>query len=104
MNITRAGSQPSNKGPADWFTGTVRVDPLFTAPAPAARPWRQGHVRARRPHGMAHAPARADADRDGGLRPGAARGRPGRGDPARRRGLVPAWRKALARRRRPPRR
>jgi len=35
MNITRAGSQPSNKGPADWFTGTVRVDPLFTAPAPA---------------------------------------------------------------------
>ena len=35
MNITRAGSQPSNKGPADWFTGVVRIDPLFTAPAPA---------------------------------------------------------------------
>jgi len=35
MTITRAGSQPSNKGPADWFTGTVRIDPLFTAPAPA---------------------------------------------------------------------
>jgi quercetin dioxygenase-like cupin family protein len=35
MNITPAGSQPSNKGPADWFTGTVRIDPLFTAPAPA---------------------------------------------------------------------
>ena len=35
MNITRVGSQPSNKGPADWFTGTVRIDPLFTAPAPA---------------------------------------------------------------------
>ncbi len=35
MNITRAGSQPSNKGPADWFTGTVRIDPLFTAPPPA---------------------------------------------------------------------
>ena len=35
MNITRAGSQPSNKGPADWFSGTVRIDPLFTAPAPA---------------------------------------------------------------------
>jgi quercetin dioxygenase-like cupin family protein len=34
MNITRAGSQPSTKGPADWFTGTVRIDPLFTAPAP----------------------------------------------------------------------
>ena len=35
MNITRAGSQASNKGPADWFTGTVRIDPLFTAPLPA---------------------------------------------------------------------
>jgi quercetin dioxygenase-like cupin family protein len=29
MEITRAGSQPSTKGPADWFTGTVRIDPLF---------------------------------------------------------------------------
>ena len=35
MNITRAGSQPSNKGPGDWFTGTVRIDPLFGANAPA---------------------------------------------------------------------
>jgi quercetin dioxygenase-like cupin family protein len=35
MEITRAGSQPSNKGPADWFTGTVRIDPLFQAMAPA---------------------------------------------------------------------
>lgn len=29
MNITRVGSQPSVKGPEDWFTGTVRIDPLF---------------------------------------------------------------------------
>jgi quercetin dioxygenase-like cupin family protein len=35
MQITRAGTQPSGKGPTDWFTGTVRIDPLFTAPAPA---------------------------------------------------------------------
>lgn len=35
MNIQRAGSRPSNKGPADWFTGAVRIDPLFSAPAPA---------------------------------------------------------------------
>ncbi|HTF62219.1 MAG TPA: cupin domain-containing protein [Edaphobacter sp.] len=35
MKITRAGSQPSGKGPTDWFTGTVRVDPLFQAPDPA---------------------------------------------------------------------
>ena len=35
MDITRAGSQPSAKGPEAWFTGTVRIDPLFQAPAPA---------------------------------------------------------------------
>jgi len=29
MEIIRIGSQPSGKGPADWFTGAVRVDPLF---------------------------------------------------------------------------
>jgi quercetin dioxygenase-like cupin family protein len=35
MEITRNGSQPSGKGSADWFTGAVRVDPLFQAPDPA---------------------------------------------------------------------
>ena len=35
MEIKRAGSQPSAKGSSDWFTGTVRVDPLFQAPDPA---------------------------------------------------------------------
>ena len=35
MNITRIGSIPSNKGPEDWFTGTVRIDPLFKADDPA---------------------------------------------------------------------
>ena len=35
MNIKRAGSQPSGKGPADWFTGTVRIDPLFQPNDPA---------------------------------------------------------------------
>lgn len=29
MEIIRLGSQPSGKGPADWFTGSVRIDPLF---------------------------------------------------------------------------
>ncbi len=29
MNIQRAGTQPSAKGPADWFTGTVRIDSPF---------------------------------------------------------------------------
>jgi quercetin dioxygenase-like cupin family protein len=35
MEIKRNGSQPSAKGPADWFTGTVRIDPLFEAASPA---------------------------------------------------------------------
>ena len=35
MEIKRIGSQPSVKGPAEWFTGTVRIDPLFGATEPA---------------------------------------------------------------------
>ncbi|MCZ3379916.1 MULTISPECIES: (R)-mandelonitrile lyase [Rhizobium] len=31
MDITRNGAQPSGKGPSDWFTGTVRIDPVFVA-------------------------------------------------------------------------
>ena len=31
MDIKRVGSQPSTKGPEDWFTGAVRIDPLFQA-------------------------------------------------------------------------
>jgi quercetin dioxygenase-like cupin family protein len=35
MEITRVGSRASNKGSSDWFTGAVRIDPLFQAEAPA---------------------------------------------------------------------
>jgi len=35
MEIKRSGSQPSDKGPAEYFTGMVRVDPLFNPPTPA---------------------------------------------------------------------
>ena len=35
MDIKRNGSQPSANGPADYFTGDVRIDPLFEAPDPA---------------------------------------------------------------------
>lgn len=35
MEIKRNGSRPSGKGPADWFTGTVRIDPQFEASEPA---------------------------------------------------------------------
>src|SRR5438067_10918380 len=35
MEIKRVGSQASSKGPAEWFTGAVRIDPLFQAQDPA---------------------------------------------------------------------
>ena len=35
MEIKRVGSQDSTRGPGEWFTGTVRIDPLFQAPDPA---------------------------------------------------------------------
>ena len=35
MEVKRSGSEASTKGPSDWFTGTVRIDPLFQTPDPA---------------------------------------------------------------------
>ena len=35
MEIKRSGSHPSGKGSSDWFTGSVRIDPLFSPPDPA---------------------------------------------------------------------
>lgn len=35
LSVARGGSQASRPGPAEWFTGRVRVDPLFAAPEPA---------------------------------------------------------------------
>ena len=35
MDIKRNGSQPSNKGPGEYFTGAVRIDPLFQENDPA---------------------------------------------------------------------
>lgn len=37
MEIKRCGSQPSSKGPEDYFTGAVRVDPLFMEAAAPSR-------------------------------------------------------------------
>ncbi len=45
MEIKRSGSQPSNKGPADWFTGNVRIDPLFEAPELSPASLRPARVR-----------------------------------------------------------
>lgn len=35
MDIKKSGSQPSSKGPEEWFTGNVRIDPLFAPKDPA---------------------------------------------------------------------
>src|SRR5260221_11742632 len=35
MEIIKSGSQPSGKGPAEYFTGTVRIDPLISPPEPS---------------------------------------------------------------------
>ena len=95
MEIKRAGTQPPAKArpsisPARC--GSIRFQPARAGPGRVA----PGHLRAGRAHGLAHASARPDPDRHRRLRPGAARGRPDRGDPARRRGLVRAGREALA--------
>ena len=71
MEIKRNGTQPSAKGPADWFTGTVRIDPLFKAPDPARV---SGSSVTFEPgaHRLAHASARPKPDRHGGPGLGAA--------------------------------
>ena len=83
MDIKRVGTQPSTKGPVDWFTGTVRIDPLFQAPDPAMV---QGASVTFEPGARTAwhtASARSDSHRHGWLRPGAALGRRDRGDPSR---------------------
>ena len=70
MQITRNGSQPSRKGPAEYFTGTVRIDPLFQAPEPA----RIAGAQVTFEPGLAHASSRPDADRDIRLRLVSSRG------------------------------
>ncbi len=64
MEITRSGLQPSSKGPAEWFTGDVIIDPLFQAPQPSKRYGRQRHVRARCSHGLAYSSTRPNVNRN----------------------------------------
>ena len=82
MDVKKNGSQPSGKGPAEYFTGTVRIDPLYQAPDPARCSLRVSRSSpARGP--MAHPSAGPDLDRDGWLRPGAELGWSGRENSAR---------------------
>ena len=72
MEIKR--SRP--KGPAEWFSGDVAIDPLFEAPEPArVRGGGERYIPARCSHGMAYPSPRADIDRYGRPRTGAALGR-----------------------------
>ena len=68
MEIKRAGSQASAKGPAEWFTGTVRIDPLFQAPDPALVQGASVTFEPGAPHCLAHASARANLNCDGWIR------------------------------------
>ncbi len=82
MDIKKVGSQPSGKGPAEYFTGTVRVDPLFNAPAPArvvgaSVTFEPAARTAWHTHLLG-----PDPDRDRWLRPGATLGWPNRGNSA----------------------
>ena len=74
MEIKRSGSRASAKGPADWFTGTVRIDPLFQAPEPAQS---AGNSVTFEPGRLAYASPRANFDCHVRLRLGSARGRSG---------------------------
>jgi quercetin dioxygenase-like cupin family protein len=76
LDIKRNGSRPSGKGSPDWFTGTVRVDPLFQPVEPARTAAAQVTFEPGARNQLAHASARADPDRDVGARVSAARRRP----------------------------
>jgi hypothetical protein len=94
MQISRSGSQPSSKGPADYFTGTVRIDSRFQASPPARVgggivTFEPGARTAWHTHPLG-------ADCHVRLRLGATGRWSQRGDPPRRRGLDPCRREALA--------
>ena len=82
MNIKRNGSQPSGKGPAEYFAGTIRVDPLFEAKDPgrargSSVTFEPGARTVWRTH-----PLGQTTDRDRRLRPGTPLGRFYRGNSA----------------------
>ena len=55
MDIQRSGAKPSGKGPAEWFTGTVRIDPLSLSLRPLAPPAMRS-LSSRAPHRVATHP------------------------------------------------
>ena len=80
MDIKTAGSRPSTKGQADYFTGSVRLDPLVEAPEPARV--RAAHVTFEPGANLlAYASPGADADRYLRQRPRSDMGRRNQGNP-----------------------
>ena len=98
MEIKRIGSQPSSQGPSDYFTGTVRIDPLFQAPAPARGVGASVTFRAWGSDRVAHPSIGANVDHHFRSRLRSTRGQSHRGHSRRRCCLVCSGRKALARR------
>ena len=99
MDIKRNGSRPSGKGPAEWFTGSVRIDPLFEAPEPAhGRGANVTFEPSARTAWHTH-PLGQTVIVTAGLGAGSALGRPCRRNQTGRRGVVSARRETLARRR-----
>jgi len=83
ISITRSGSQPSAKGPAEYFTGSVRRDPLFKVNDPSRA---SGALVTFEPGARTawhHPPTGPDTDRDGRLRLCSAMGWSNPGNPAR---------------------
>ena len=79
MAIKRNGSQPSGKGPAEWFTGNVWIDPLFQ-PTGSTRRMSPVSRSSLGPDSLAQSPTGPALDRDGWLRAGTELGRLGRKD------------------------
>ena len=97
MDIKRSGSQPSVKGPAEYFTGTVRIDPLFEAHDPARTSGASVTFEQACSDTPAHSPVGTGPDCDGWLRSRTALWLLDRANSARGRDLVGAGPEALAR-------
>ncbi len=67
MDIKKSGTQPPGKGPAEYFTGAVRIDPLFEAPAPVRAVGASVTFEPGARTALAQSPVRSDSNRDGGL-------------------------------------
>ena len=83
MQIKRIGSQPSGKGPAEYFTGTVRVDPLFEPQDPARAVGATVTFEPGARTNWHNPPAGPDPGRDSWLRPSAELGWSDRGNSTR---------------------